>query len=150
MAAERKVSLDRLRAAAQTAVDASSIRSVAAQMGLSFTALRWFLRGGTPQAASQKRLYEWFVAGPKPTTSPIKAEVSAAIDLLASFLAAPATASVSRSRMKQVASGLLSGLSGEGRAEFLAAAETAPQARGAKSRKSAASTPSGGRSRKHK
>lgn len=52
---------DVLRAAAQAAVDASSLRTVAVEIGVSFSGLRSFLAGGRPYLRTQRRLSTWYV-----------------------------------------------------------------------------------------
>jgi AcrR family transcriptional regulator len=59
MIALRTASLDRLREAVRERVEATSLRHVARQVGMSPTGLRNFLAGGIPYQKSRRRLFEW-------------------------------------------------------------------------------------------
>jgi hypothetical protein len=59
MIALRTASLDRLREAVRERVEASSLRHVARQVGMSPTGLRKFLEGGIPYQKSRRRLFDW-------------------------------------------------------------------------------------------
>jgi hypothetical protein len=52
--------LDRLRDSITVHVQASSLRVVARQVGMSPSGLRKFLDGGLPYSKSRKKLYEWY------------------------------------------------------------------------------------------
>ena len=53
--------VEAIRHAAGVAVEATSLRSVAAQVGMSPTGLRHFLNGRTPYSATLRKLTAWFV-----------------------------------------------------------------------------------------
>lgn len=59
MIALRTTSLDRLREAVRERVEATSLRHVARQVGMSPTGLRNFLAGGIPYQKSRRRLFDW-------------------------------------------------------------------------------------------
>ena len=60
-APELRVSIDRIRREAQLAVEASSLRSVAAEVGLTPMGLRGFIRGeSAPQPRTVRKLTFWF------------------------------------------------------------------------------------------
>lgn len=50
-----------LRTAAQRAVDATSLRTVAEAIGMSHPGLSKFLAGGEPRPATVRKLVEWYV-----------------------------------------------------------------------------------------
>ena len=67
-----------LRKAVQALADASSMRAAASEIGLTYTALRWFLRGGSPQSATLERLITWQASrlsksGPRPSDAKLAA-----------------------------------------------------------------------------
>ena len=61
MPSEPELSLATLRAAAKKHADATSLRSAAADIGLSFTGFRAFLAGGKPHPKTRARLVSWYV-----------------------------------------------------------------------------------------
>jgi hypothetical protein len=61
-AADRALmSLERLRETVAVRVQASSLRAVAKQVGMSPTGLEKFLGGSTPYARSRQKLHDWWV-----------------------------------------------------------------------------------------
>lgn len=60
--AERPAEVAALRAALREAVEASSLRAVAAEIGMSFNGLRSFIAGGSrkPQAATVQKVRHWY------------------------------------------------------------------------------------------
>jgi hypothetical protein len=52
--------LERLRERVAARVEASSLRIVARQVGMSPAGLQKFLSGGTPYAKSRKKLFDWW------------------------------------------------------------------------------------------
>ncbi|HEX9939764.1 MAG TPA: hypothetical protein VGB15_21695, partial [Longimicrobium sp.] len=66
-------SLERLRETVRLRVEATSLRAVARQVGMSPSGLEKFLAGGTPYAGSRQKLQDWWEReGSRP-----RAEVSA-------------------------------------------------------------------------
>lgn len=61
MPSEPELSLATLRAAAKKHAHATSLRSAAADIGLSFTGFRAFLAGGKPHPKTRARLVSWYV-----------------------------------------------------------------------------------------
>lgn len=59
--ASRAIDVTKLRAAVQHKVDSTSLRSVAAEMGMSPSGLRSFLIGGDPYSQTRQRLLAWYV-----------------------------------------------------------------------------------------
>ena len=77
------VPLERLRQAAQRAVDESSLRKVAIQVGLSAMGLSLFLRGNTePFKPTVRKLVEWYVRDAASRRGLDEATASAALSLL--------------------------------------------------------------------
>lgn len=58
---DRGVRIEAIREAARLAAEASSLRRVARQMGLSPMGLKNFLDGRSPYAATRRKLTVWFV-----------------------------------------------------------------------------------------
>lgn len=56
-----RVPVEKARQAAQRAVDATSLRHVAREIGLSPTGLQHFLQGGEPYAKSLQKLGDWYI-----------------------------------------------------------------------------------------
>ncbi|MHB1210588.1 MAG: hypothetical protein ACYC1I_12925 [Acidimicrobiales bacterium] len=61
MPSEPGLSLATIRVAAKKHADATSLRSAAADIGLSFTGFRAFLAGGKPHPRTRARLVSWYV-----------------------------------------------------------------------------------------
>ena len=55
------LSVERLRELAVTRVEATSLRQVAREVGVTAMGLRYFLDGGEPRPATRRKLEEWFV-----------------------------------------------------------------------------------------
>ena len=66
MPSEPRLSLAVIRAAAKKHADATSLRSAAADIGLSFTGFRAFLVGGKPRHKTRTRLVTWYAEHRKP------------------------------------------------------------------------------------
>lgn len=58
---ETRVPVDAIRRAAALAVEATSLRAVARQVGMSPVGLRHFLNGRAPYSATLRKLTQWFV-----------------------------------------------------------------------------------------
>lgn len=67
MPSEPGLSLATIRVAAKKHADATSLRSAAADVGLSFTGFRAFLAGGKPHPKTRARLVSWYVEHRKPS-----------------------------------------------------------------------------------
>lgn len=82
-----------VRELARERVEQSSLRAVAAEIGMSNSGLYSFLQGGEPYSAVRKKLVAWFTRMRHPESRPIPAaEIDAAASLLAAYIrqAAPA------------------------------------------------------------
>lgn len=85
--------VDRLREFTRKRVEASTLRNVASEIGMSFSGLRTFLDGTAPHPRTVQKLTTWYslVRNSAPTKEKRpprmnRAEVDAAISRLASFL----------------------------------------------------------------
>lgn len=69
-----------LRDAVRHAVEATSLRAVAAQIGLTHHSVRNFLNGSSPHASNVRKLREWYVreaaSAPEPSTDTVEAALS--------------------------------------------------------------------------
>ncbi|HEX5726123.1 MAG TPA: hypothetical protein VFX98_11695 [Longimicrobiaceae bacterium] len=74
--------LDVLRESVRTAVAASSLRSVAEQIGLSHRGLGLFLNGSEPRPATVRKLREWYVRHGAETHAVSEDTVATALALL--------------------------------------------------------------------
>lgn len=82
-----KSSLSSIRAAAQLAVEESSLRDVADQIPMSWAGLRNFLNGSTPQRATSNKLAAWFVRRQKGSHIVMPpSEVDAAVGVLVAYI----------------------------------------------------------------
>lgn len=59
---DRRSRLERLRALARERVDKTSLRNVAADIRIEYSALNRFLKGSKPRAITMARLEEWYEA----------------------------------------------------------------------------------------
>lgn len=79
--------IEGVREFAQQRVEATSLRAVAAEIGMSNSGLHSFLRGGEPYNHVRKKLIAWFMRLRYPESRPIAAgEIDAATSLLAAYL----------------------------------------------------------------
>lgn len=77
-----RVPIDKARQAAQRAVDATGLRHVAREIGLSPTGLQHFLKGGEPYAKSLQKLGDWYIRQAAAGHSAERDTVEAALTLL--------------------------------------------------------------------
>jgi hypothetical protein len=71
-----------LRAAVRTAVQSSSQRIVAEQIGLTHRGLAKFMDGSSPRENTRRKLREWYVREASAHAGPDEATARAAIDVL--------------------------------------------------------------------
>jgi hypothetical protein len=96
-------SLASIRAAAQRAVDESSLREVAQQIPMSWAALRNFLNGSTPHRATIGKLAAWYRRYRHGATKEIpRGEIDAAIGILSSYIASGIDESTRRKRRSEI------------------------------------------------
>lgn len=91
--------IDRLREMVSIRVQATSLRSVARQVGMSPSGLEKFLQGGMPYSGSRRKLYDWYTREGSQLRSDLTADgISAALGRLVQDLPdgqrAPAMAGV--------------------------------------------------------
>ena len=98
--------IDDVRAFAQRRVDETSLREVAAAVGMSHSGLFSFLQGGDPYSRNRQRLIEWYVRSRQTTTVRLE-DVDAAVALLREYIYSGSTEEQSRRRAKEVTSRLL-------------------------------------------
>lgn len=80
------VPLEVLRAAVAEAAEASSLRRVSTEIGMSFSGLHNFLSGGTPFASTQSKLTRWYLATRRGTAAAQSEAVEALLTLLLQHL----------------------------------------------------------------
>ena|SRR5256885_3702074 len=79
--------LDSVREAVRRQVAETSLRELAEAVGMSFSGLRSFLRGGQPQPGTRAKLLAWYVSPSVGRPRISKRDVAAAVDLLRAYLA---------------------------------------------------------------
>jgi hypothetical protein len=96
------VSIDVIRAAVRTAIENSSVRQVARDVGMSPTGLTMALEAENPRAATMRKLREWYVrwAATERAIDPIS--VRAALDLLLGDLPARARDSFAERLLSEI------------------------------------------------
>jgi hypothetical protein len=90
-----------IRSAAQQAVAESSLRAVAEEIGMSFSALKEFLDGATirPHRPTAEKLARWYAGRGKRKPQLSRAEVDAAVAVLLTYIRSAAnTATAERRR----------------------------------------------------
>jgi hypothetical protein len=103
MSPKGQFGVEAIREAARKRAAETSGRSTAAEIGMSETAFRHFLRGGRPHPETRARLVAWYVSRGRPGGFEIRLEdVKAAVELLRRYVAAAGTADLRRRRKNQV------------------------------------------------
>lgn len=75
-----------VRDALRKRVDETSLRAVADEVGMSFSGLRSFLEGGTPQRRTLEKLFRWYYLRSTRQTAAAREDVEAAIALVLGYL----------------------------------------------------------------
>lgn len=104
MSAKAGFGVATLRAAAQRRADDTSLRATAAEIGMSYTGLRGFLRGGKPHPETLRRLVVWYArrrGGHAGGAVPVK-DVEAALTLLTHYIRQAGTPALLRERVDRV------------------------------------------------
>jgi len=104
-----------IRAAAKRRIELASERSVAADIGMSYTAFRSFLRGAKPHQETRARLVVWYTRQRAEHGRTSKEDVEAAITLLVQNVAEAPTATVARRRVAALLDALLEELGPDNR-----------------------------------
>jgi hypothetical protein len=94
---------DRIRDFARTRVEATSLREVAKDIGMSFSGLHNFLEGGQPYTRVRELLVSWYQRSRDQTIPPpSREEVDAAITVLSQYLERTGTRRVSEQEIREV------------------------------------------------
>ena len=92
-----------LRTAAQRRAGETSLRSTAAEIGMSYTGLRGFLKGGKPHPETLRRLVAWYAGRSGRSAEAIHREdIEAALTLLTRYIQQAGTPALLRERVDQV------------------------------------------------
>lgn len=93
-----------LRSQVRQAVEASSLRAVAEEIGMSWSGLRSFLEGTTPHPSTIAKLLAW--SGTKRTASPSRRDMLSAIEVMADYIEGVPSPEGRRKRLLGVLSAL--------------------------------------------
>lgn len=105
MTSSQRFGIETVRQAVRERVAETSLRAVADEVPMSFSGLRFFLRGGTPQPATRAKLVAWFSRSRR--TARVSAQdVDAALDLLAAYIAEGGSTQLRERRRRRVLSRL--------------------------------------------
>jgi hypothetical protein len=96
-----------IRAAADNRMRLTSERSTAAEIGMSYTAFRSFMRGAKPQKETRARLLAWYTRQRGGRDETLKEDVEAAITLLVQNVAEASTPTLARRRVLSLLDALL-------------------------------------------
>lgn len=94
-----------LRAKARSAVESSSLRAVAEEIGMSWSGLRSFLEGTTPHPSTIAKLVDW--SGRGLAASPSRADVMSSLELVADYLEGVGSHEGKRQRLASVLTALI-------------------------------------------
>jgi hypothetical protein len=96
----QRFGLETVREALRRRVEETTLRDVADEIPMSFSGLRSFLKGGTPQPATRAKLVAWYASRRGKRLS--KADVDAAIDLLSEFISEAGAGPARARRLRQI------------------------------------------------
>lgn len=92
-----------VRATAAKRADATSLRSTAEEIGMSYTAFRHFLKGGDPHPGTREKLSGWYAAHRSLARRGIpKNDVEMAMRLIRDYIAAGTTPKIRAKRLAEV------------------------------------------------
>jgi hypothetical protein len=91
-----------LREAVRRAVEATSLRAVAAQIGLTHHSVRNFLNGSSPHASNVRKLREWYVREAASAPEPSAESVEAALSILTETLPEDRRESIGRKMLEML------------------------------------------------
>lgn len=96
--------IETVREAARRRVAETSLRELADEIPMSFSGLRSFLKGGTPQPATRAKLVAWYAhsRGGKRVS---KRDVEAALSLIKAYIAEAPTPQLRDRRRRQIMDG---------------------------------------------
>jgi hypothetical protein len=87
MTGEPRRTLSTLRDAVRGRVEATSLRVVADEIGMSFSGLRTFLQGARPNEATRSKVVAWYVSSQQGSKGSITGDTDVATALVAAFVA---------------------------------------------------------------
>lgn len=93
--------IETVREALRRRVEERTLREVADEIPMSFSGLRFFLRGGTPQPATRAKLVAWY-AQSRRGKRVSKYDVEAAVDLLLEYVSEPASEQARDRRRRKI------------------------------------------------
>lgn len=93
--------LETVREAVSRRVEETTLRQVADEIPMSFSGLRSFLKGGTPQPATRAKLVAWY-AHARGGRRISKRDVEAALSLIQAHIAEPPTQQLRDRRRRQI------------------------------------------------
>lgn len=99
-----------------------SLRQLAGEIGISYTGLRFFLRGSKPQPETLRRLVAWYGGARSGLVEAVRLEdVRAAVTLIARHVQTSATPTLRRQRLEAVIRMLSAELDSDSRRQLLSA-----------------------------
>lgn len=103
--------IEAIREAARARAEASSLRSAAEEIGLSYTGFRAFLQGGKPHPETRQRLVAWFTRQQGVRANPpARTEHHLGVELVLAYLQESPTPKVLRQRATAIAQALGQGM----------------------------------------
>lgn len=99
--------IDQVREFAQKRVELTSLREVAADVGMSFSGLFSFLQGGDPYSRNRQKLIDWYVRTRHAERAIAPEEVDQAVALLENYINAGSTDEQAKRRAKEITRRLL-------------------------------------------
>jgi hypothetical protein len=100
--------IDQVREFAQKRVEMTSLREVAADVGMSFSGLFSFLQGGEPYSRNRQKLVDWYIRTRHAAGKAIRPEdVDAAVALLEEYINSGNTTEQAKRRAKEIAARIL-------------------------------------------
>lgn len=90
-----------LREAVRKRVDATSLREIADEIGMSWSGLKSFRDGGAPQRQTLQKLVRWYNSQSTKSSSPSREDFETAIAVLVSYLRDESKPRTVRERQRQ-------------------------------------------------
>lgn len=116
MPAKGSFGLDAIRGLVLRKSERQSLRELAGEVGISYTGLRFFLKGSRPQPENLRRLVAWYGGARSGSGERVKIEdVQAAITLVARHVQGSATPKLKRKRLERVVEMLSAELEPDGK-----------------------------------
>lgn len=99
--------IGQVREFAQKRVELTSLREVAADVGMSYSGLFSFLQGGDPYSRNRQKLVDWYIRNRHAARAIKPEEVDAAVALLEEYISSGSTDEQAKRRAKEIANRLL-------------------------------------------